>query len=54
MARRRKPKEASIPEHHAAALKRVLMGALRWARQDINNVEFRAIILTTAKILEVG
>jgi hypothetical protein len=47
-------KEAAIPEHHAVALKKVLMGALRWARQDINNVEFRSIILTTAKTLEVG
>ena len=54
MARPRKIKEAAIPEHHAAALKEVLMGALRWARGDINNHEFRSLVLEGASVLKTG
>jgi hypothetical protein len=52
--RRRKKKEASVPPSHAAALKKVLMSALRWARGDINNHEFRAIVIEEASVLKTG
>jgi hypothetical protein len=52
MARRKAKKDPPVPEAHVAALKDVLKGALRWARQDIDSAQFREIVVTTAKRLE--
>jgi hypothetical protein len=52
LRRRQRKRSAPLPAAHEAALKDVLKGALRWARQDIDSVQFRQIVVTTAKRLE--